>query len=118
MTRSYRKTTWDGRGYNTNYEKRTPIYIRGHLVDLTNKEEETKPIYKRTVFTNKDEETKKHGKFLIPKEGQFGSWICTKCNLTHFRSCDDAEKFKPISKKSKKSDMLTYGIKNMDFFYF
>jgi hypothetical protein len=118
MTRSYRKTTWDERGYNTNYEKQIPIYIGGHLIDLTKKENETKAIYKRIVFTNKDDGTKKHGKFLIPKESPCGSWICAKCNLTHFRCCDDAEKFIPISKKSKKSDMLTYSINTMDFFYF
>jgi len=113
MTRSYKKTIWNMRGEATNYEKRVPLLMGGHWLDLTNKEEETEKILKRTVYNNRDG-TKKHGEFLIVKDGKSVSMTCPKHNVTHHFGCDWAEKYVPPCKTNEKFKLVKGNVRELE----
>jgi len=112
MTRSYKKTIWNLRGSMTNYEKQVPLLIGGNWMDLTNKEEETDRLFKRCVYTNRDGK-KKHGEFLLVKDGKSVSMTCPKHNITHHFGCDWAEKYVPPCKTNEKFKLVKGNVREL-----
>jgi hypothetical protein len=109
MTNSFKKTIWNLRGNMTDYRKQAPLLIGGRWMDLSNKEEETERIFKRTTYENRDGK-KKHGKFLMVKDGKSMSWTCQKHNITRFPDCDWAEKYVPPCKTNSKYKLVKHNI--------
>ena len=108
MTRSYRRMQYNARAYHTDYTKQVPLLINGNWFDLTHKEEETLAMYKRKVYTNIDGQ-KKHGQFLLVKEGETTLFECPKHGITRGpHGCDWSEKYKPKCKTLIKYEMLTF----------
>ena len=112
MTNSFKKTIWNLRGNMTDYQKKVPLLIRGNLVDLSNKEEDTKRLFKRTNYENRDGK-KKHGKFLMVKDGKSMLWTCPKHNITHSPDCDWAEKYVPPCKTNSKYKLVKENIREL-----
>lgn len=114
MTRSYKKTPWNLRGSMTDYQTPVLFPIGGKMVDFTPTEKDTQRLFKRNIYTNHDG-NKKHGEFLMVKEGKSGSWICPKHNITRFSGCDWSEKYiPPCNKTNVKYKMVKDSVNELE----
>ena len=109
MCRSFKKTPLYVHHNQIAHPKSEAFYMYGSWIDLS----EPKGL-KREVYADHRSGLKKHGKFLVVKEGKSELWVCPKHNTARYEHCDCAEKFdekyKPICKSNIKRQLTALNV--------
>ena len=92
MCRSFKQTPLYVYHNQIAHPKSKTFWMYGHWIDLSDKNSIIQKELKRKIYSNKDE-LKKHGKFLVVKEGKSQLWVCPKHNTARYLHCDHAEKY-------------------------
>jgi len=113
MTRSFKKTPLYIQRNQLAHPKSESFYMYGSWIDLSDKSD-TPRVLKREVYAEHREGIKKHGKFLMVKEGKSELWVCPKHDIERYDHCDMAEKFderhKPICKTNIKHQLTKINV--------
>ena len=109
MCRSFKKTPWYIRRNQIAHPKSESFYMYGTWIDLSDWRGS-----KREMYIDHREGVKKHGKFLMVKEGKSELWVCSKHDTARYEHCDLAEKFaeryKPICKTNIKRQLTKINV--------